>query len=162
MAKASQVGRHTEEVTVDAAGLIIKLDYYPDRFSPHIMRQFASLSAMQALFTMSVMNIDKRPVDEVEQEVEGKLTIMEKKLEGKVDDLADILSTLIARWDFEEDMEDSPDGFVVLSIERLAKFGFFFLFRLLDALIAEMKLLGETKGTTSKTRSNGTSARKAR
>jgi hypothetical protein len=162
MAKASQVGKHTEDATVDVIGLIIKLSYYPDRFSPHIMRQFASLAAMQALFNVSLLGMEKKSADEIEQEVDGKLAVMEKKLDGKTGDLADILSTLIARWDFEEDEEESATGFVALTIERLVKFGFIFLFRLLDALITEMKLMGEKKGTISKTHSNGTLARRAR
>ena len=162
MAKASQVGKHTEEATLDVIGLIIKLEYYPDRFSPHVMRQFASLAAMEALFNVSLLGVDKKSAEEIEQEVEGKLTIMEKKLDGKTGDIADILCTLIARWDFEEDEEESATGFVALTIERLVKFGFIFLFRLLDALIGAMRLLGESKGTTSKTHSNGTSARRAR
>lgn len=152
MAKASQIGQRTEEANVTVVGLPIALHYYPERFSPHILRQFAGLVAMQTLFNMTLADVKNKSADEVERELLGKLDEIEAKLTSKTEDVADILSTLIASWDLEEDVEDAaPGAFVALTPERLAKFGFIFLFKLLEALMAELKLLGEARGA----RSNG-------
>lgn len=163
MAKASQIAQRTEEATLHVLGVEIVLSYYPDRFNPHILRQFAGLLALQSLFSLSLQQVHGKTNDELEQELLGKLDDLERKLLSKTGDVAEILSTLIASWDFEEDMEDVPAGsFVALTPERLEKFGFVFLFRMLESLMAELKLLGEARGAQSNGHLPATSGAKAR
>lgn len=150
MAKASDVALRQEFAELDVAGIPIKVFFYPDRFSPHIMRQFSQLLL---LVNLGVTNEAK-----VESEED-----LERELLRKVDNLASILSTLIASWDLEEDMEEcAPGAFVALSPERLAKFGFVFLFTLVQKLFNSLGLLGESKSARQNGHSSPTSGGKPR
>jgi hypothetical protein len=150
MAKASQIALRQEFAELDVSGIPIKLFYYPDRFSPHIMRQFSQL--------LLLVNLGVTKEAKVETEDD-----LERELLGKVDNLASILATLIASWDLEEDMEAcAPGAMVALTAERLAKFGFVFLFTLVQKLFSSLGLLGEAKSARQNGHLSATSGAKAR
>lgn len=147
MARASQIAGRQEEATLDVGGISINLAFYPDRFSPHILRQFAGLLALRTLFSLSLDSYEGKQPEDIEADLLGQLSAIETKLLSKTSDVAEILCTLIAHWDLEEDEEAcEPGSFVALAPSRLVKFGFVFLFRLLEALMGALHLMGEAKG----------------
>jgi hypothetical protein len=150
MAKASEVALRQEFADLDISGVPIKLFFYPDRFSPHIMRQFSQL--------LLLVNLGASKEADIKSEED-----LERELLRKVDNLASILSTLIASWDLEEDVEPcAPGAMVALTQERLAKFGFVFLFTLIQKLFSSLGLLGEVKSARQNGHSSPTSGGKPR
>lgn len=161
MAKASQIAARTEEATLNIQGIAIKLRYYPDRFTPHVLRQFAgALAGLSRLSTISML-------DEGDGEaVEKALTLLDN-VEGRLGNetpvLAEMVSTLIASWDLEEDVEEAPSGaFVALTSERLVKFGFVFLFNVAQELMARLNFMGEVKSAKQNGHSRPTSGGRPR
>lgn len=144
MPTVAQLAQRRAVTLVDLGdGVTVTVEYYPDRISPRILRQYLELATLQQFSTALVASIQS------EEDVERLLL---RRLDG----LSELLSTLIASWDLTEE-EGGP--MVALTPERLAQFGFPFLWLVCQRIVGQVQA-GEAKGTTSRTRSNGTSHRR--
>lgn len=134
MPTVGQIAARRAIATIDLGdGVVVTAEFFPDRVSPAMMRQFSNLSKM------------------------SQNTTEEQMLDG-VDSIASMLSTLLASWDLTES-DDGP--MVALTKERLVELGLPFLM-VVFRHIWEAVQLGERTGMPSKRHLNGTSHRKAR
>lgn len=146
MPTVAQLAQRRAVTLVDLGdGVTVTVEYYPDRISPRILRQYLELAMLQQFSTALVASIQS------EEDIERLLL---RRLDG----LSELLSTLIASWDLTEE-EGGP--MVALTPERLAQFGFPFLWLVCQRIVGQVQA-GEAKGTTSRTRLNGSSPRKRR
>src|SRR5215472_11535557 len=110
MPSITQVTQRRAVTVLELDGdVAITIEYYPDRMSPAMMRQFMLFSA---LFDEGAM---KRLTAEIETEAD-----VENKLLSRLDGLAELLAQLIASWDLTEEDERTM---VALTKERLVQLG---------------------------------------
>jgi hypothetical protein len=121
--------------------LIINIEYYPDRLSPRMLRQFYEFIHMAQLMPTLEAGDDNQLEQSLVQPIEG---------------LADIVATLLASWDLTE-TEGGP--MVPLTKERLTGFSMTLLMQLVG-LVATAMQPGESKGTTPNGHLNGSSGAK--
>lgn len=144
MPTVAQLAARRAVAVVDLGdGVAVNLEYYPDRISPRIIRQYIELINL----------FERGPALAAAVQTEED---MERVFLSKLDNLAGILATLISSWDLQE---EEGGSMVALTAERLALFGFPLLLIIFQAIFGSVQQ-GEAKGTISHTRSNGTLHRK--
>ena len=125
-------GRRDVTVLYLGDAISVTLEFYPDRISPSMMRQFSNLSHMDGATEEQVM--------------------------AGIESIAGMLATLLAKWDLTE---SDAGPMVAISKERLTELGLPFLMQVFRRIWESIQL-GETTGVPSKRHSNGSSHRKAR
>lgn len=118
----------TAHATLDLGdGDTLELDWYPKRFSSEMMRRIEAAEQVKDMSTADAL--------------------------ATLDAAADILCTLVARWDLVEYIADdgTPGPTLALTPERLRACSLELVWLILMKLLAETRM-GEAKGTPRKRR----------